>query len=106
MIQHYEAGMKVKVIRNWDPKYEIGTIFDPVVTGDKVPNIQAGISQGRLMLIPVAKEEEAEYGTRFSRHHGRGKWDVIQGKKIHDGYLTKEEAEELVKLGSGNIGEK
>lgn len=105
MIEHYEAGMKVKVIRNWDRKHEIGFVFDPVVTGDKIANIQAGINQGRLMLIPVAKEEEAEYGTRFPCHRGRGRWFVVQGKKIHDGYITKEEANKLVSLGDRNIGE-
>ena len=59
MIEHYEAGMKVKVIRNWDKKYKIGEIYDPFVAGHGVPNIQAAINQGRLMLVPVAKKEEA-----------------------------------------------
>ena len=98
MIEKYEVGMNVKILRNWGD-YKPGDVVNPDNEGWLVHNVQMGINQGRLMPIPVTEEIEELYGTRFPRHRGAGKWDVIQGKKLNSKALTKDEADKLVKTG-------
>ncbi len=94
----YEIGMNVKILRNWGD-YKPGDVVNPDNLGWKIANVQMGINQNRLMLIPVTEEIEELYGTRFPRHRGAGRWDVIQGKKLNEKPLTKDEADKLVKTG-------
>ena len=98
MINKYEVGMNVKILRNWGD-CKPGDVVNPDKLGWKIANVQMGINQNRLMLIPVTEEIEELYGTRFPRHRGAGQWDVIQGKKLNDKPLTKDEANKLVKTG-------
>lgn len=61
-------------------------------------NLTALINTGKLETFPAAPASGAndEPGQRFAVHLGFGKYDVIEGRKITDEPITKEEAEALV----------
>ena len=99
MIAKYEAGMHVRVIQGEWGEFEYEDVFNPEKEGMSMANIQAGINQGKLLLIEVTAEIEDKYGTRYRRHLGRGKYDVIQGKRLNDVALTKTEAIALEQAG-------
>ena len=99
MIVKYEAGMNVQVVQGTWGEFEYNDVFNPEKEGMLMQNIQAGINQGKLLLIQVTAEIEDLYGARYRRHLGRGKYDVIQGKKLNIVALTKDEAIALEKAG-------
>lgn len=61
-------------------------------------NLTALINTGKLETFPAppAGASNDEPGQRFAVHLGFGKYDVIEGRKITDEPVTKEEAEALV----------
>lgn len=66
---------------------------------EKIPqvNLRSLLSTGKLELFPVAPgAPDAIEMSRFAVHTGAGKYDVIEGVKLNDGPLSKEEAEAVV----------
>jgi hypothetical protein len=58
-------------------------------------NLTALINTGKLETFPAGPTAAGDSG-RFAVHLGFGKYDVIEGHKITDEPVTKEEAEALV----------
>lgn len=72
-----------------------------LLTGDEVrslpvANRNALIENRFLEIWPAGPTQ----GKRFLVHLGRGKYDVIEGRKVNAVSVTKEEAEALVATGS------
>ena len=66
------------------------------LTGDAIRamrNHKTMIEGGRLDVWP--RGGSAEPGTLFVVHQGRGKYDVIEGRKLNSAPLTKDEAAAL-----------
>lgn len=70
-------------------------ISGPVLATIPPANLTALINTGKLETFPAAPAGD-EPGVRFAVHLGFGKYDVIEGRKITDEPITKEEAEALV----------
>jgi hypothetical protein len=51
---------------------------------------------GLIAVFPPAGVLEPIESSRFALHEGFGKYSVIEGRKLNDGPLTRDEAEQLV----------
>lgn len=58
-------------------------------------NLKALKASGKLHVIGKAESERASPAQIFVVHRGSGKYDVIEGVKINDEPITKEQAEAL-----------
>lgn len=59
-------------------------------------NLMALINTGKIELWPGAPDGAQTFvAERFACNRGFGKWDVIEGRKLNDAPLTKDEAEAL-----------
>jgi hypothetical protein len=57
-------------------------------------NLRALINTGKIELWPAAPSQMF-IADRFAVNRGFGKWDVIEGRKLNDTPLTREQAEAL-----------
>lgn len=61
------------------------------------PNRAALIDKGMLAVWPKGGDEPIFKGKRYAIHYGGGAYDVIEGRKLNDKPLTREEAQEMAK---------
>lgn len=57
-------------------------------------NLNALVNTGRLELWPMSKDEVdvSQYKSRFLVHRGNGRYDVIEGRRITDAPIPRDEA--------------
>lgn len=65
-------------------------------------NLRSLINTGRLELWPAPPGDAPQtfIAERFAINRGFGKWDVVEGRKLNDEVLTKDQAEALAAAGS------
>lgn len=59
------------------------------------PNKRTLIDAGFVAVYPPSGEQRPIYSERHVVSRGGGRYDVIEGIKVNDGLISKEEAEEL-----------
>ena len=68
------------------------TLTGDQVRGIRPANLRSMVDKGYLQLWPKREEIGHEL---FMVHQGKGSWMVIQGRRLHQGFLNKEQAEAL-----------
>lgn len=59
-------------------------------------NLQALVDTSKLVLYPPTPALLGELGQLHAVHLGFGKYDVIEGRRLNESELTKEEAEAMI----------